>query len=1149
MGITFSKNVETSVFLGDKENSAVRIAAANFCRDLERVCGAKATLSGSLDGEGNNQKVFVFTVEEESLEALSTTFENAGKNADPAKTLPFKGLEACARKLFDINGRLIWEAYSCLVEEGRLYVCGARRRGTIYGLYELSGIFGVSPWHWFADVPVKKRDAVSLPEGFTLSDHPSVKYRGIFINDEEELEAWAQQYFGSETIGPEAYEKIFELLLRLKANYIWPAMHVNAFNADPENGRLADCMGITVGTSHCDMLLRSNQNEWEPWKKANGCENAEYDYSVDGENRDIIKKYWIGSLEQNKNYDVCYTLGMRGIHDSGFITRKITENKALSEEEVRQEKLKLLEKVMADQAELIEKYGNPGAPRIFVPYKEVMNLYDLGLKVPEDITLIWVNDNFGYMRRYPNASEQKRPGGHGLYYHISYWARPGMSWLFYNSMPFAHIKNELKKAYDNGIRNLWVFNVGAIKPLEPDIEFCLTYAWEVERNEVRTADTKAFISRFINSNFSGGFGPETADIFSSFLQLANVRKVEHMRSDVFSQTAFGNEAARRMNRLKSLFTRTLSLYDRVREEEKDAFLQTFAVRIFAAYFIYASYYFGDRSRLMYREGRFAEAEEAVALLRRFDENKRKLLYYYNRVMQGGKWNRVLTPEEFRPPVTALYPAGRPALVLDGAKGGEERLAGTPACSTTGAEPCNSPATGTSTGPCTSPDTCNSLDPCVSTGSCTSPEPCASPVSGSFGTSCFIESDGVVSILAEHYERNTGFKVIKDAGRYEGSLLEADGGSVEYAFKTATSGTFTLELYRFPSLNSVGRIRLGILVDGKEAGTLETEANDEWRGSWRENVMNNVEKMYLELPPLEAGTHTITVVSIDRYAAFSKLVIYTKGFTPSNLGPLESFHPVYNPSPESGEAVYDPETDALDALCTRLFACKTPPLPDVIVCDKAFWGKNRTYLKNTVIKQTALGVPKYAVKPDGTKNVFERFDSGIFFENDGKICFGTEYALENSANAYMLPSRNGIGFEHTNSETDGRTGLAMYVPGYELYFEPGDEPSLNYRIYATGGKYNVWLLLKYDDERNARVGIAIDGREIPQEEMIAKGRLFNYGTKQNWLWMIVAVADIPAGERLFTIRAKASEFKVDRVYLSKTEEWPPVDALWSESERK
>ena len=346
-------------------------------------------------------------------------------------------------------------------------------------------MLGVSPWYDWADVPVRRKERFCLPADYRKADWPDVPYRGIFLNDEEELEAWAKKHTGDGTIGPETYRRVFELLLRLKGNYIWPAMHVNYFNENPENGRLAEEMGVVVGTSHCDMLLRSNQNEWQPWLEKKGYTDVRYDYSIPGQNRERIREYWKESVEMNRDYEVTYTVGMRGIHDYGFVTREIDEDPALSEEEKQERKIGLLEQVIRDQRKLIrEVLGEERASRAvqtFIPYKEVLELYDQGLKVPEDITLLWVDDNFGYMRRYPDERERARKGGNGLYYHASYWAAPGMSYLFFNSIPLAQTGNELKKCWESGIRRIWVLNVGALKPLEMDMEFFLRYVWSAGR--------------------------------------------------------------------------------------------------------------------------------------------------------------------------------------------------------------------------------------------------------------------------------------------------------------------------------------------------------------------------------------------------------------------------------------------------------------------------------------------------------------------------------------------------------------------------------------------------------------------------------------------------------------------------------------------
>ena len=1061
-------NQEVKLYLADAEDSAVQIAAKNFCQDIEKICSAKVFITNDKE----QAKIIVETVQEKNTH----------------------------QELLDLEDQLRWEAYSIKVSDGKLYIAGADRRGTIYGIYELSNMWGVSPWYWFADIPVKRKQSICLPDGFSKVDYPSVQYRGIFINDEEELEAWAIKYMKEETIGPKTYEKIFEFLLRLKANYIWPAMHVNAFNMDLENGRLANEMGMVVGTSHCDMLLRSNQNEWKPWVQKKGYEGAEYDYSIEGRNREIVQEYWRESIWQNKDYEVCYTVGMRGIHDSGFVTRALSE-KNLSEEELKQEKIKLLEKVIADQRELLyENTGRRDLLQSFVPYKEVMLLYDAGLKVPEDVTLIWANDNFGYMRRYPSKEEQKRKGGHGLYYHASYWAHPGMSYLFFNSTPLAHMKNELKKAYENGIQRMWVLNVGAIKPLEIDLEFFITYGWEIARNEVKTAKVSDYLTNWVDSNFSGGFGKEAAEIYESFSQTANVRKVEHMKANIFSQTAYGNEAARRMQKLQSLFDRTVKLHQALKEEEKEAFFQTFAMKIYAAYFVNASYYFADRSTLMYDTGRPQAAEENLALSRWMDDHKRKLLRYYNEIMCDGKWNLILTPESFRPPCMALYPAGKPALVIDkdDAKPEEKK----------------------------------ELTKLYT------------------AESGFCENDGYISILAQHFEKNTGWRELEHLGRYEGSLMEAFGGQLEYAFQTVSEGSFLLELYRFPTLNSKGRLRIGISVDDGEISVLESEAKDEWCGCWKTNVMNNVEKMYLQLPYLAAGSHKLTVHSIDTYIAFSKIVIYTGEFVKSNLGPGESYHAQFNPNPHREFDEFCPDKEALDQLCLQLFQCDSVALPDVIYADKSFWAKDRLFLKNETCKQERLGAKKYACDSRGHKNVFASFGNGVIQEKQGIIAWGAEYALENSEYAFCKPSPEGVLWEHTQSETDGRTGIAMHVAEDDLFWtDMKTAPSMNYKLNCNGGTYNIWLYLKYDDEPNAHCTISIDGEEIPQAKMYNGGRLWNYGTKQNWIWMIVAETEMSEGEHLFSICARASQFRVDRIYLSKTEEHPPIDAQWEESKRK
>ena len=426
---------EVGVYLQKKAPSAVRIAAQNFCRDLNKICSCRAHLTDEA-----NSAVFLIGIlgEDAEIDALA---------GDTVKDLR------------DERGVLRWESYLVkLLGDGRVVLAGQGRRGAIFAVYELSRLFGVSPWYFFADVPVKKSEALFLPQGFLKTDWPSVQYRGIFLNDEEELNAWAKLHTKDGTIGPGTYRHVFELILRLKGNYIWPAMHVNAFNADPENGRLADEMGIVVGTSHCDMLLRSNQHEYDPWVEKKGYQGLLYDYSI-AENRPRLQEYWRESVEQNSSYEVSYTIGMRGIHDTGFCTRAIDSDLSLTEEEKLSARVRLLETVISDQREIIRSSLHLARPdealQVFIPYKEVLPLYDAGLRLPDDVTVMWTNDNFGHIRRYPDEKEQARRGGHALYFHSSYWSPAPLSYLFINSIPLAQTGAELRKAYENGIRKIY----------------------------------------------------------------------------------------------------------------------------------------------------------------------------------------------------------------------------------------------------------------------------------------------------------------------------------------------------------------------------------------------------------------------------------------------------------------------------------------------------------------------------------------------------------------------------------------------------------------------------------------------------------------------------------------------------------------------
>ena len=557
----------------ERESEAVKTAAGNLKRDLRRVLDCRVNLCRQLE----TVRILVGTA------GVSELFDSEAKPA-LEKIQKNEGAPAYHR-----------EGYAIYVRENDVIIAGADRRGTIYGIYTFCEKYlGVSPWYFMADVPVRGRDGAVLGEGLLEADWPLLEYRGIFINDEEELERWVQHYMGEDTIGVKTYEIIFELMLRLKLNYIWPAMHVNSFNMKRENGALADRMGIVVGTSHCDMLMRSNNREWKPWLKKKGYEGAEYDYSVPGRNREILDEYWRESIRQNRDFEVSYTLGMRGVHDSGFETRSLAGK---SGRELLEAKTDLLDTVIRAQEQMLSDEIDHPVQKNFVPYKEVLELYDNGLEVPEDLTLIWVNDNYGYVRRYPNEQEKARKAGNGIYYHNSYWAAPGDSYLFICSTPLTHTKNELKKAWNEGIQKLWVTNFGALKPLEMQMSFYAAFCWEVGKPSGSTDDVEDWLCGWLGRTFTIPEPGPLARELLRFDQIVNTRKLEHMRDDVFSQTAWGDEAGMRLNELRRIAGLGSSVYDALPAQEKDAFFQMVLMKLHAAYYTAAMYYFGDRSRL------------------------------------------------------------------------------------------------------------------------------------------------------------------------------------------------------------------------------------------------------------------------------------------------------------------------------------------------------------------------------------------------------------------------------------------------------------------------------------------------------------------------------------------------------------------------
>ena len=402
-----------------------------------------------------------------------------------------------------------------VLPDGKLLVAGSDSHGTAYGIMELSRLIGVSPWEWWADVTPEKKTSFVLSAEYQTLQSPSVEYRGIFINDEDwGLMPWSSQTYEPSDIkghiGPKTNARIFELLLRLRANTYWPAMHecTLPFFLTEGNRKVAEEYGIFIGSSHCEPMVCSAAGEWR--RRGQG----DYDYV---NNSASVYKFWEDRVKEVAQQGNIYTLGMRGVHDGQMQGAKtVAEQKAV------------LERVLKDQRGLLQKYVNKDVtaiPQAFIPYKEVLDIYNAGLQVPDDVTLIWCDDNYGYIRHFPTAEERARKGGNGIYYDVSYWGRPhDYLWLGTFSPYLLH--QQMKLAYDRGIQKMWVLNVGDIKPAEYQIELFLDMAWNID--EVNEIGVTAHLKSWLGREFGSNCAEELLPAMEAHYQLSYIRKPEFM---------------------------------------------------------------------------------------------------------------------------------------------------------------------------------------------------------------------------------------------------------------------------------------------------------------------------------------------------------------------------------------------------------------------------------------------------------------------------------------------------------------------------------------------------------------------------------------------------------------------------------------------
>ncbi|GAA5130641.1 glycosyl hydrolase 115 family protein [Luteolibacter yonseiensis] len=746
----------------------------------------------------------------------------------------------------DLKGK--WEAFRLTARPGVLTISGSDRRGLAFGIYEISSRIGVSPWRWWADVPVTPRPELHLSPGDEPVDQPAVRYRGIFINDEDwGLQPWAAKNFEPEVkdIGPGTYTKIFELLLRLRANTIWPAMHecTKAFHLIPGNAAAADAYSIVLGSSHAEPMLRSNTTEWTAPKE-------DYNYI---RNPGGVLAYWEERVKERSAGESLFTIGMRGIHDSAIVGPK---SKA--------ERISTVERIFADQRGLLGKYLGKGDPsrvgQIFVPYKEVLEDYDAGMKVPEDVSIMWTDDNFGYIRRHATPEERRRSGGFGIYYHASYLGAP-LSWLWVDTLPPALVWSEMMRAYEHGANGVWIVNAGDIKNTERSMEFFLDLAWHADRTDPSAPE------RFMRKTAERDFGKEhaaaVADVLNRLHAINFSRKAEHLQwhstGTPYKPTELNEaEIEQRLGACAGLLRDSAALAAKLPPAARDAYFQLVGYPVAITEAVNERYFRSELARADSVRGRAPEANKAAAI--EAGERIRKLTSRYNNGIAKGKWRGVVTEN------------------------------GVSAKSWTRFQPSSS-----------EPPAPTSQNICP-------PAPSArASVSRPSGVRAgdFVEAGRVVSIDAGHFTTKhdgpkAGWRVIPGLGRTGSAVtvlpssatIKPDSApGLEYRFHTTTKAPAKLHVRLVPTHPLVLEqgLRLAVSIDNDRPIPLAVNRGFSPKSKeWSERVLSNATEAAAELPkPLNPGWHTLRLVAVDAGVVVDKIVLDLGGLEPSYDGPAET----------------------------------------------------------------------------------------------------------------------------------------------------------------------------------------------------------------------------------------------------------------------
>ncbi len=812
-----------AVCVDPNDESAVLIAASLLKQDIYAVTGKEPVLT-CLPAPGTKTLIII---------------GSAGKS----------GLvnQLVREKKIDINGlKGKWETFQIQVIENpleavdnALVIVGSDRRGTAYGVFEFSRQLGVSPWYWWADVPVRKKRSVYIKKGSLITDAPKVKYRGIFINDEAPaLSNWTKEKFGG--FNHQFYQKVFELMLRLKANYLWPAMWGNAFYDDDSlNIKAADEYGIVIGTSHHEPLMRAH----DEWRRYGRKQKWNFDSTESG-----LKEFWRGGMQRATNEKIV-TVGMRGDGDEPMTRETATA---------------LLERIVAGQRKIIEEVtGKPAAetPQLWALYKEVQDYYDKGMRVPDDVTLLLCDDNWGNIRKLPGLNEKPRKGGYGIYYHFDYVGGPrNYKWL--NTNPIPRVWEQMHLAWEYKAREIWIVNVGDIKPMEFPISFFLDYAWNPEK--IGADDVQRYTEQWSKEQFGSQHGKEIAAIISTYSKYNGRRKPELLDADTYSLENYG-EFERVAREYKVLLNRAEKVQKELPADQRDAYFQLVLHPVKAMANLYDMYFHAALNRFAY-QNKYAAANNYADKVKELYNNDSLISLQYHQ-LNNGKWNHMMSqthigytywqqPPQQKIPVVQYLPGASTAAERD--------------------------------------STVNAVT--------IYDKPIPNPAKRNL----FYEMDRYVSIEAMHYTKavtvkGVSWKILPDHGKTGAAVTpfpvtaarQKPGGNaphLQYEFYTYSKDSLKLLSYFSPTLNfhnAEAGLQFALSIDDDPPQLISLNKEDNNVRIWGQWVAGNIIVRTSHHRISKPGKHVLKYWMVNPGVVLQKLVIDFGGVKPSYLGPPET----------------------------------------------------------------------------------------------------------------------------------------------------------------------------------------------------------------------------------------------------------------------